>query len=162
VLDPELGGAAPLIVRDGDAYRLDLRPDDEVDVVEFDRAIAGGRLAETQGDADAARASLQRALDLYHGELLSEDGPAEWLVRERERRRFEASTAAQELARLLLARGEPAAAAAACERGFYANPFHDALWRLCIEAYEAAGNPAAAARTGRRYDEVLAALGLKA
>ena len=162
VIDPELNGSGPLIVRDGDAYRLDLGPRDEVDVSEFDRAIAGGVRALGHGDAEGARVSLQRALDLYSGELLGEDGPAEWLVRERERRRFEVSTAAHELAQLLLAQGEPAEAAAACERGFYANPFHDALWRLCVEAYEAAGNPAAAARTGRRYDDVLAGLGLNA
>ncbi|MGZ8693886.1 MAG: BTAD domain-containing putative transcriptional regulator [Gaiellaceae bacterium] len=161
VLDPELGGSGPLIVRDGDAYRLDLAPGDEVDVVEFDRMVASGRRAQAGGDVEEACASFERALDLHAGELLSEDGPTDWLVPERERRRFEASSAAHELGRLYLERGEPAKAAAACERGFYANPFHDAVWRLCIDAYEAAGNPAAAARTSQRYDAVLAALGLR-
>ncbi|MFN2471973.1 MAG: BTAD domain-containing putative transcriptional regulator [Gaiellaceae bacterium] len=162
VLEAELPGIGPWIVRDGDAYQLELKPGDSVDVIEFDSAIASGRDAQAHGDSETAISSFERALDLYAGELLSEDGPSEWLVRERERRRFEACAAAHAAGRLLLAHRDPARAAAACERGLYANPYDDALWRLCIDAHEAAGDPAAAARTRRRYEDLLEALGLGA
>ena len=68
------------------------------------RARAGSRRCTRRGPPPrrdpAARAVLLRAaVDLYAGDLLPEDGPAEWVVDERDRLRRQVATAAAELAR---------------------------------------------------------------
>lgn len=75
-------------------------------------------------------------------------GPADWIVDEREFRRSEACEAAHALAELLLARGEALSATVACERGLRIDRYEDSLWRICVSAYERAGDTAAAERTG--------------
>ncbi len=153
-------GASSMIVRDGDAYRLTLPPDSEVDLIEFDEALAEARSLRGRGKADEAVPAYTRALDLYVGDLLPEDGPAEWLVQERDRRRDEVSEAAHAVAVMHLDRNDPVAAAVACERGLHADQYDDALWRLCITAYEQAGDAAAAARARQKYERILAGLGV--
>jgi DNA-binding SARP family transcriptional activator len=161
VLEPHAGrGASQLILREGEAYRLSLPPGARVDVVEFDRALVEGRAALTAGDNERASAAFARALDLYRGELLPEDGPADWAVAEREYRRAEVCEAAFALGRMLLEAGKPLAAASVCERALHADRYEDAIWRLCVSAYEHAGDTAAAERTRRKYQNVLAELGL--
>jgi DNA-binding SARP family transcriptional activator len=149
----EDAGAPATVVRDGHAYRL---AGADVDVGAFDRAIAemrrGGETIE------AAR----RALDLYQGELLAEDGPAEWVVDAREQRRAEACGAAEALAHALLGRGDARGATRACERGLRIDRACDPLWRLTVAAYLQAGDHAAAARAQREYDAVVVALTLSA
>jgi DNA-binding SARP family transcriptional activator len=139
----EDAGVPATVVRDGQAYRLD-------------RAMADLR----RGDAtiDAAR----RALDLYRGELLSEDGPADWVVDAREQRRAEACDAAEALAHALLELGDVRGAVRACERGLRADRSCDALWRLLVAAYVHAGDHAAAARAQREYDAIVRAFTLSA
>jgi DNA-binding SARP family transcriptional activator len=153
-------GASSMVVRDGDAYRLALPAGSRVDLIEFDAALAEARALRARGDLDAALGAYNRALDLYTGELLPEDGPADWVVHERERRRDEASESAHAVAEMHLERGDPVAAAVACERGLHADQYDDALWRLCISAYEKAGDAAAAARAKQKYDRILAGLGV--
>jgi DNA-binding SARP family transcriptional activator len=153
-------GASSMIVRDGDAYKLTLPPGSRVDLIEFDEALAEARMTRGRGKTDEAVAAYTRALDLYAGHLLPEDGPAEWLVRERDRRRDEVSEAAHAVARLHLDRGDPVGAAVACERGLHADHYDDALWRLCVSAYEQAGDQAAAARARQKYKRILTALGV--
>ena len=161
VLEPGVArGESHLIVREGEAYRLVLPPGAVADVVEFDRAVAAGRVARAAGNGEHAAESFQRALDVYAGDLLPEDGPADWVVDERDLRRAEACEAAGALAETLLERGEALSAAIVCERGLHVDRYEDALWRTCIAAYERGGDPAAAERTRRKYEGVLAELGL--
>jgi DNA-binding SARP family transcriptional activator len=161
VLEPGVGrGESHLIVREGEAYRLVLPPGAFADVVEFDAAVAAGRAARGGGDGERAVEAFQRALDVYTGDLLPEDGPADWVVDERDLRRAEACEAACALAETLLGRGEALSAAVACERGLHVDRYEDALWRTCIAAYEHGGDAAAAERTRRKYERVLAELGL--
>ena len=162
ILEPGIGrGESTLIVRDGEAYRLNLPDDAWADVVEFDRRLAEGRSARGFGDVERAVESFQRVMDLYVGDLLPEDGPAEWVLDERDLRRTEVCEAAYGLAELLLARGEALSAAVVCERGIHVDRYEDTIWRTCASAYEAAGDAAAAERTRRKYEAVLAELGLE-
>ena len=153
-------GAASLIARDGEAYRLALPADAWIDLVEFDRTLAEGRAARVTGDVDGSIAAYQAALDLHAGELLPEDGPAEWLVRERDRRSAEACNAAHAVAEMLLERNDPAGAAAVYRHALRVDRYRDDLWRLRIGCYERAGDVAAAVRSRREYEQVLAELGL--
>ena len=115
---PPVGGA--LVVREGDAYRLDLGAD-AVDVGRFDRALAEGRAAQSRGELAAAAYSL--ALELYGGELLPEEGPADWIVARRDHYREAAVEAAGELASESLLAGDYATAVRACRLGLEVDRF---------------------------------------
>jgi DNA-binding SARP family transcriptional activator len=156
VADPRL---PPLILRDGEAYELAL-PDGEVDLLEFDLAITRARAARAAGDAPTALEAYRRTLDLYRGELLPEDGPAEWVVLERERYRSGATEAAQLTGEMFLEKNELESAALACARGLQIDRHCDRLWQTRIRAHELAGEAAAAAHAKRSYEEVLLDLGL--
>ncbi len=162
-LEPGVGrGGSSLLLREGDAYRLAIQADAEVDLVQFSKALAAARVARLRGGVDAVITHFQQALELYAGELLPEDGPAEWAIEPRERFRAGALEAAQGLAELLLKQGDPAAAANACATGLWVDRLHDPLWKLLIQAREQAGDPGAASRARRDYARVLEELGLTA
>jgi len=149
----------PLILRDGEAYELVL-PDAEIDLLDFDIAITRARAARAKGDAPTALEAYRRTLDLYRGELLPEDGPAEWVVLERERYRSGATEAAQLTGEIFLEKNELESAALACARGLQIDRHCDRLWQTRIRAHELAGEAAAAAHARRSYEEVLLDLGL--
>ena len=162
VLEPGvIRGGSSFLIRDGDAYRLAVQVDAEVDLLQFSKALTTGRVARLRGENGGAAVAFQEALDLYTGELLPEDGPAEWAIEPRERYRSELLEAAQGLAELRLMRGDAAGAVQACTNGLWVDRFHDPLWRLLIEAREKAGDAGAASRARRDYSRVLAELGLE-
>ena len=162
-LEPGLGrGGSSILLREGDAYRLALLSDAEVDLVQFSKALALARVARLRGEFEAAIGSFEQALELYVGELLPEDGPAEWAIEPRERFHAGALEAAQGLAELLLKRGDPAAAASACSTGLWIDRLNDPMWKLLISARERAGDRVAASRARRDYARVLEELGLSA
>ncbi|BCY05789.1 BTAD domain-containing putative transcriptional regulator [Actinoplanes sp. L3-i22] len=146
-------GASRYIVRDGPTYRL--VTESNLDVTLFAEAYRVGRRA---GD----RAALQAALQCYTGDLLPEDGPADWVVPERARYRAQAADAAALLAELELETGRPVAAARAARRALDLDDHHDAGWRLLIAAQLRVGDRAAAERTRREYARVLDTLGVPA
>lgn len=155
-------GGSSFLLREGDAYRLAVPLDAEIDLLQFSRALAAGRVARLRGEMDAAMSHFQQSLDLYGGDLLAEDGPAEWIIEPRERYRGGAMEAAQGLAEIMLKRNDPAGAAQACATGLWIDRLHDPLWRLLIEARERAGDSVAASRARRDYDRVREELGLSA
>ncbi len=148
------------IERCGDAYQLVLPEGAEHDVVTFEHYFVGGRTARATGNSQRAVRAFEQVLEVYKGDLLPEDGPAEWVINKRERYRSEATEAAQDLAKVLLERNDPVAAAQRCERGLHVDRYRDSLWRMLIEAHDLAGDAASAARARRRYLEVLSELGL--
>jgi DNA-binding SARP family transcriptional activator len=162
-LEPGVGrGGSSFVLREGDAYRLALPADAEVDLLQFSKALAAARVARLRSETDTAITAFRQALELYAGEVLPEDGPAEWAIEPRERFRAGALEAAQGLAELLLKHNEPEAAASACTTGLWVDRFHDPLWKLLIQARERAGDPIAASRARRDYAQVLEELGLSA
>ncbi len=146
-----------LVERDGDAYRLAI-PSDAVDVGRFDRAIADARAARSRGEM--AGEALAQAVELYGGDLLPEEGPAEWVVARRDHYREAAVEAARGLAEASLLAGDSATAVRACRFGLELDRYQDALWRVLIEARERAGDPGAASRDRREYAAVLEGLGV--
>jgi DNA-binding SARP family transcriptional activator len=155
--DAGAGALAPL--RQGDAYVLPALGPDRSDLVAFHGAlVAAGRDGAAGRPDDAAR-HLDDALQRYRGDLLPEDGPAEWVVGPREEVRGAAADAALALARLGAEQADHGAAAQACERGLRIDPYRDELWRLVIDAYDRAGDTASAGRARRAYADVLHDLG---
>jgi DNA-binding SARP family transcriptional activator len=160
-LEPGLVRGGPsLIAREGEAYRLALPPDARVDLLDFERAIAEGRVSRERGNRDQSIAAYRTAMDIHRDELLPEDGPSEWLVRERDRRAAEACEAARSVAEMLLEDGDATGAAAVCERGLRVDRYQDELWGLRIASCERAGKAAAAQLARRQYVRVLRDLGL--
>ncbi len=148
---------ARLIARDGDAYRLAVPPA-SVDLWRFDQALSTGRSARGRGDVSGAAFGL--ALELY-GDLLPEDGPAEWVVDlaravsgwGRRRRRAPSP-------RMRWRLGDLGAVVRACRPGLAIDRYQDSLWRMLIDARERAGDAGAATRDRREYAAVLDTLGV--
>jgi DNA-binding SARP family transcriptional activator len=160
LLEPGVArGAAAIVVREGDTYRLQLHAG-AIDLMAFDDDVAVGRHARAAGDTEGAIAALGRALGHYRGELLADEGAAEWVAAERDRLRLAAADASQLLTELLLETGRHADAAAEADRGLRIDQYCDALWRLLVAANTAAGDVAAARRSQERYDAVLRELGV--
>ncbi|WP_160159330.1 BTAD domain-containing putative transcriptional regulator [Streptomyces sp. SLBN-118] len=153
-------GESRMVVRTGEAYLLALPTGAHLDLLAFQSALARWRQARAVHDAVAAKAALYEALAEYRGELLPEDGPAEWLQHDREMYRRQAANAAAALAKDELDAGKFAEAAAVAEECLVIDPFHDACWHVLHTAYQQAGAPAAAERARRRYAEVLTSLGI--
>ena len=95
LLEPDAGrGQSLLLRRLGDSYSLALPDGSHCDLLDFRAALSSARSARLAGDVPTERASLRRALDGYSGDLMPEDGSAEWVVAERERLRLAAAAAA--------------------------------------------------------------------
>jgi DNA-binding SARP family transcriptional activator len=165
-LDPGAArGESELLARAGDTYQLSLPAGSRSDLAEFEACLREWReLRAAPGAAAAAdrAAALRRAMVVYRGDLLPEDGPAEWVVRERDRLRHDAAEAATALGAAEFAAGDPATAARVLERALRIDPFRDPAWRLLIRAHSDVGDVAAAARARRDYTRVLTDLGVAA
>lgn len=163
VLEPGVArGAARLLARDGDRYSLALDPGSSCDLQIFESSCLAAERARATGDTEAAIRSLNVALAACTGDVLPEDGPAEWVLAPRERFRVRAAEAAALLAELHLGRGHAEGAATAALRSIDIDPCRDGSWRLLISAYDATGDLAAAERARRSYADVLASLGVVA
>ncbi len=161
VLEPGVPrGASRILVRDGERYQLAMPPGSFSDLLEFDQAIAEAETARIAGDSGAAVRALDRALSHSTGDVLPEDGPAEWVIGVREHYRVRVAEAAANLAELHLSRHDPPSAATAALRSLDVDPCRDASWRLLLSAYTAAGDLAAAEQARRSYAEVLTSLGV--
>jgi LuxR family transcriptional regulator, maltose regulon positive regulatory protein len=159
--DQPVRGSA-LLVRDGESYMLALRPGSACDHVDLEAAVKTAQRCAARGDHDGAATAWRRAVDLYVGDLLPEDGGAAWVVGARDRVRVLAADAAAELAHLELRRGDVPAAVAAASRSLELDEWRDHAWRLLIAALTQAGDAAAAHRATTAYRGVLDALGVPA
>lgn len=149
-----------LLVRRSDAYVLCLEGGSRCDLLDFDRCLREASQARLRQDLPRAARALQRAVELYAGEVLPEEGPAEWVLEARDRYRLRAAEAASALARAELALGQGDRAVAVAARGVEINPWSDESWRLLIDLLRDAGAVAEAELTRRRYHDMLHSLGI--
>jgi DNA-binding SARP family transcriptional activator len=115
-----------------------------IDVDEFEVEAQDGLRALAAGDAAAARASLERAVALYRGDLLADDPYAEWALPERERLRALVANCLRALGRLTA--DEPERALAHLERLAQLDPFDNDAARELISAWLRLGRRSRAAR----------------
>lgn len=118
-----------------------------IDVEEF--------LALTEPLPAPAEAGLARAIALYRGDFLEDQGEAPWALRERERLRERYLWAVQQLAAARSRAGEYAAALELVQRGLDVAPLHEPLWRELIRAQMLSGDAAGALRSYERYRTAL-------
>ncbi len=162
LLDDHRPGASALVRREGPAYALALPDASCSDVAVFAAACAEVRAAARASNGDGVLDAGDRALVAYGGDLLPEDGPADWAVELRRALAADATEVALTVADQALGLGYFDVAAIACARGLEIDRYHDGLWRLLIDAQARGGDVAAATRTQDRYHEVLRELGLDA
>jgi DNA-binding SARP family transcriptional activator len=143
-LEPGRAGNAlsPVVCHRG-GYALD---HDQVwiDVDEFEREATSGLAALATGDRARARECLERAVDLYEDDLLTDEPYADWVLVERERLRALAADALRALAELCAE--EPHAAAGYLERLSELEPFDDDVERQLLSAWLRMGRKSRAAR----------------
>ena len=156
------GRSHELLARCGAAYALAPGAGVATDIQWVEACLLAAAQADRRGDGARRRKELRVALEAYAGDILPEDGPAEWVVAARERLRLRVATCAAELARLELARGNPARAVQAATRSVEIDPFRDEAWRLLIASHLRAGDRAQAALARMTYRSRLHELGLDA
>ena len=147
------GGAEGALQREGAAYLLSAQTV-LTDLTLADRALARARRYRDTAPEDADAAYVH-ALDLYAGEVLAEEGPAEWVSRPREQWSARMSTAAHELAVLRYRRGQLTGAVAAARRGLTLDRWSDPLWRVLIAALRAGDDSVSADRAEGEYTALL-------
>jgi DNA-binding SARP family transcriptional activator len=154
-------GRPTLLGRSGESYCLALPPGSSSDVRDFEARLAEARARRFDGDAAGERAALTAALGHYGGDLLPEEGPAEWVVAERDRLRLTAAGAWCVLGRRLGDDGEFAEGVDAVRASLRLDGYSDDAWRLLIDLHTRAGNPAAAQAAALEHGQVLAELGVE-
>ncbi|MGI9824253.1 BTAD domain-containing putative transcriptional regulator [Agromyces sp. Marseille-Q5079] len=155
-----LDTADRIVVRDGEAYQLHLADRRDCDLADFDANLEGASAARRRGDAAGTADGLRLALQRYTGDVLPEDGPAEWAVGARDRYRMRATAAASALAHLELRAGDRGGALDAATRAIEIDPWHDAAWRALLAVHRQSGDVAATQRTEQGYRRMRAALGV--
>jgi DNA-binding SARP family transcriptional activator len=153
-------GASRMVERRGDGYVLVLPAGSSSDVVSLNEDFDSAERARLGGRRDAEVAALSCAVAGYRGDLLPEEGSAEWIAPERDRLRLRAAAAAARLAELQLLAGEAEAAADAARRAVEIDPCADAPWRVLIRACDRLGDSAAGTRARRGYADMLRDLGV--
>lgn len=159
-LSPGGSRDARMVRRQGEAYLLELPAGSLADVPAFGTNLQHAEAARRNRDPRAEREALAAAVAGYRGELLPEEGPAEWVLAIRERLRLQAAAAAERLSELALAEADLTACAEAARRSVQIDPFRDGGWQLLIGAYERIGNTAEAVRARHDYRAMLAELGV--
>ncbi len=158
--DPVDRGRNGLLIRNGESYGLELPPGGRCDVREFEVRLTEARAHRLDGGRKAERMALQSALALYRGNLLLEEGTAEWVVAERDRLLVAAASAWQAFGRCLAESGEHDEAVEAVRTCLRLDPYADNAWRLLVDLHAGAGNPAAARAATLEHRRVLAELGI--
>jgi DNA-binding SARP family transcriptional activator len=161
LLEPESGrGKAQMLVRSGDAYGIVLPPGSDADTAAFTDAVQRWQQRRRSGSFASEVDALRAALAAYGGEVLPEEGPAEWAVEARDHFRQLATRVARELAVAELTRGRVAESIRAAEQCIALDPHDDEAWQVLLRGYARSDTPAKAVEARRRYAEMLARLGV--
>ncbi|BFU47466.1 BTAD domain-containing putative transcriptional regulator [Krasilnikovia sp. MM14-A1004] len=161
LLEPDSGrGKAQMLLRSGDAYGIVLPAGSYADTAAFTEAVQRWQQQRRSGSFASEVDAMRAALAAYGGELLPEEGPAEWAVEAREQYRHLATRVARELATAELTQGNVAEAIRAAEQCIALDPHDDEAWQVLLRAYARSATPAKALEARRRYADMLARLGV--
>ncbi len=147
-----------VLARQGDAYRFALPAGSTIDVRTFEQGLRDAAGFASRGDTAMSATARQAALALYVGDVLPEDGPADYVVADRERLRLAAAAAAAALAQDSSTLGNPRQALAAARLSVQLDRYQDLAWELLVELHEASGDSSAAALARREHALVQAEL----
>src|SRR5258708_32606769 len=116
-----------------------------LDVQDVEQALASAQQAEQAQDMSAMRQALERAVDLYRGDLLPSCYD-EWILPERERVRQLFFQASERLIALLEQERDYDAAITAAQRLLRHDPLNEATYRSLMRSYALRRDRAAALR----------------
>jgi DNA-binding SARP family transcriptional activator len=159
-LQPGRPRRSTLLPRRGDAYVLALAAHGSSDVLDLDAQLTRARRARAMGDLATAVAAWREVAQIYRGELLLEQGNAEWVVAERDRLKMAVADALELLGRALVDTDAADEGIHALRRALDLDPFRDGTWRTLAETHEALGDASAAAAARHRHRHVLVDLGV--
>jgi DNA-binding SARP family transcriptional activator len=131
--------------------------EDAVDVSRFERAIAGARLARSEGaPPDAVSRAFRDALDLWVGPALADINGEPFVAGERRRLEELRLVATEDYFAAELAGGRHAEAVGELEQMVDCHPVRERLWELLITALYRSGRQAEALAGYQRVRRVLA------
>ena len=159
----QLDSAGPSLIRTAESYQLGGPAwPISTDLETFDRAVqdlARAAGSDTSGNREAA---AQLVLSLYAGELLLEEGPATWAVREREDRQHAYLAAIRYLATVRAAQSDWNGTVSLCRQGLRIDRYQDELWRTLLSALTSAGRTVDLERARLDYDALLLEMSIPA
>jgi DNA-binding SARP family transcriptional activator len=131
--------------------------EDAVDVVRFERAVAGARLARLDGAVpDAISSAFRDALALWAGPALADINGEPFVAGERRRLEELRLVATEDYLTAELAGGRHAEAVGELERMVDSHPLRERLWELLITALYRSGRQADALAAYQRVRRILA------
>jgi LuxR family transcriptional regulator, maltose regulon positive regulatory protein len=144
----------------GGLLRLEGTALQSIDVDQFVAAVESGQRAIRYGDSDKARSELETAVNLYTGDLFSDDLYDTWIEPQREhlRRLYQESLAG--LAELATAAGEPQRAAAYLQKIMNADCSREEICLQLIEQLLLLDRRTQALRCAEACEKSLAELGI--
>ena len=152
----QLGTAGPALIRTAETYQIGGAAWPVLtDLEDFDRAVNELRSTVGQDPSNARVDAAQRVLSLYAGELLLEEGPSTWAVRERDERQHAYLAALCHLAVVRSSKNDWDAAIGLCRQGLRVDRYQDELWRLLLTALELAGRSVDLERAKLDYEALL-------
>jgi DNA-binding SARP family transcriptional activator len=146
----------PVIVRDGDTYRVHRSVQVSLDIEEFERRLALGRRHQHGGRHEAAIAEYEGAAALYRGDLLAENPYDDWSALPRERMRLALLDLLLRLSTLYFAEGRYITCTDLCRRILEQDPCNEETRRLLMRCHTRQGHPHLALIEFRACAEVLA------
>jgi DNA-binding SARP family transcriptional activator len=154
------GRSHGLLARCGAAYVLAPGAEFATDIQRVDARLRAAAQAATEGDEARQLVALRAAVEGYAGDILPEDGPAEWVVDVREQFRQRVAHGASELALIEVSRDHLRLAVLAARRSVELDPWNDEAWRRLIDCHVRAGDRAQAALARQTYRSRLSDLGV--
>lgn len=154
VLEPEglKQSRSSYILKDGDAYRLDLGKGGSADADDFKEAI---RRAKTAGQPQTSIAQYIQAVKVYGGDYFEEDPYEAWCEMEREGLREQYLSALMSVIEYYYNRREYKSCIAYARKHLETDPYAEPVYRYLMKSYTESGLPAKAASTYRQCVEKL-------
>jgi DNA-binding SARP family transcriptional activator len=147
-------GGADWVGLSGERYRIDGSLSLEFDVIAFDRQTTDAMRAAKRKEPDAT-AMLERALNLYRGDLLDGEPVGDWHLEHRDRFQRMYIDGLMQLGALQTAEERPSKAAEAYRRVLARDELHEEALVALMRRHAAVGERAQALRIYARYVERL-------
>lgn len=150
ILEPELprGKPSAYILKQADAYRLELGTGGRLDIEDFDSEI---KAAEAEADSNKALAHRLKADGLYRGDLFNEDPYEDWCAVAREIYREKYLRNLKHIIEHHQKQPNRRQAIRLAERYLACDPYAEDIYLLLMTLYHTSGNRAMAAKTFETY-----------
>lgn len=130
---------------DANSVTWNLDPEQQIDIVEFARALHQAELLESRNDVGGMRRALERGVSLYGGHLLPSCYD-DWIIPERDRLRSQCRNAYQKLVQVLEIQREYGTALQMAEQLVRHDPLDEETYQTLMRLNSLTGNTLAVRR----------------